>query len=144
MGLKLYNSEQEEFTGSTKFRPVIDGHLGGVHEEKIYVRNDNASLYYVGVMVSLITSAYDGAGENGYSGIGFKFIYGERRPTEAEWDEAISGESIYLPDIGTTAAADTYTYHPVWVRVYVPGNTSASVIENFIIRVYYFSKVVGA
>ena len=144
MGLKLYNSEQVEYTGSMKFRPVIDGHVGGVHEEKIYIRNDSVTTYYVGVLLALISNLYDGAGENGFSGIGFKFIYGERRPTEAEWDQAISGESIYLPDIGTSAAANTYTYHPVWIRVFVPGNTQASVIESFILRLYYFPKVVGA
>lgn len=144
MGLKIYNSDQVEYTGSLKFRPVVDGHLGGVHEEKIYIRNDSSSYYYTGVTIGLVTNGYDGAGENGFSGIGFKFIYGERRPTEAEWDEAVSGASVYLSDIGTSVAADTYTYHPVWVRVFVPGNSNADVLENFIIRTYFFTKIVGA
>jgi hypothetical protein len=132
------------FTGSQKFRPVIDGNLGGTHEEKIYIRNDSVTQYFIGITLALISTAYDGVGENGYSGIGFKFISGERRPTEAEWDEAVSGATITIPDIGTVDAADTYTYYPVWVRVYVPGNTDASVIENFILRLYYFPKIVGA
>lgn len=144
MGLAFYDEDQVLLDGSDKFRPYVNGYLGGAHEEIIYLRNDDVSRWYTNITVSLVTTTYDGAGELGTSGYSFKFMYGERRPTEAEWDTVISGASLTIPDIGTTVAADTSTYHPVWIRVYVPGNTPASINETFSIRLSYFPRLVGA
>lgn len=142
MGLALYNSDRE--SGTITYRPVIDGHRGGSDEALFYIRNDDVTKWYTNISVALVSTLYDGEGELGFTGISFKFIYGERRPTEAEWDSVESGASLDLPDIGSNSLADTYTYHPFWVRVYIPGNTAADIIDSFEIRVYYYPRVVGA
>ncbi len=143
MAIEIYDEDQVVFTELDRFRPFINGYVGGSHEELIFFRNDDATKWFSNVTVSLITSLYDGDGELGESGISFKFIYGERRPTEAEWDIAISGQPISLPDIGTVDAADTSTYHPVWVRTYVPGGTVAGINDSFTIRINYLPRLVG-
>lgn len=142
MGLALYNSEQVT-SADMVFRPVINGRLGGSHEELFYLRNDDVTKWYSNVRIVLVSTAYDGLGELGSTGIGFKFMYGERQPTEAEWDTVPSGEGLLIPDIGTNDLADTYTYHPFWVRVFVPGNTGADIIESYDIRIYFYPRVVG-
>jgi hypothetical protein len=71
-------------------------------------------------------------------------MYGKRRPTEAEWDRMRSGDGVELPDIGTTEAADTFTNHPIWVRVYCPGGEMAQLKENMRLKISYFERKVGA
>ena len=76
-------------------------------------------------------------GEFGLTGWGIKLMYG-KGSTEAEWDLVKSGDSIGIPDIGSTQAADTFTNHPIWVRIYCPGNESAQIRENIQLKVSYF------
>ena len=40
-----------------------------------------------------------------------------------------------VPDIGGPGAADTSTYHPVWIRVYAPGGLAAQLREGQEIQV---------
>jgi len=141
MALAFYDDTQTLF-GANPLRTVHDGFIGGVHEEKTYVRNADAAKYYDSVQLRLYTAPYADSGVLGNSGWSVKFLYGERRPTEAEWDLVTSGESLDLPDIGATGAADTTTYHPVWVRVYCPGNEPAQYRENQFMRLYYLEKTV--
>lgn len=142
MGLAFYDSTKTLYAANP-LRGVINGHVGGPHEELFYLRNGDVTKWFSNVVVSVTTSLYDGLGEFGTSGISFKFMYGERRPTEAEWSEVNSGDSLQIPNIGSTDLADTNTYHPIWVRIYVPGNTAANIYDNYAITVSYFSRVVG-
>ena len=155
MALKLYNSDKTVYgslptqsdSEDSRFGPArthYDGRLGGPHEFIVYIRNDDPANYYTNLVLSYETELYGDIGELGDSGWGVKYMYGERRPTEAEWDEVRSGEPVVLPDIGTTEAADTYTYHPVWVRIYCPGDTAAQLRENQRLRISYYERKVGA
>lgn len=143
MGLKLYDKDKAVYGTGSIFRSVIDGHRGGSFEEKIYLRNDDSGRWYSHLSVGVEGTIYDADGELGTSGISWKFIYGERRPTEAEWDLVHSGASVSLPDIGTIVAADTYTYHPIWVRIYIPGNSLADIIDGYSINIEYFPRLVS-
>jgi hypothetical protein len=58
-------------------------------------------------------------------------------------DTVSAGQAIVLPDIGSKLAADTYTYHPVWIRVYCPGNAPAQIREGQKIRTYFDENKVG-
>lgn len=143
MGLAFYDEDQAVNTGQP-LRAVINGHVGGAHEEVIYIRNDDVTKWYTNLAIGVSSTLYDSLGELGPSGISWKFMYGERRPTEAEWSSLLSGEPLQLPDIGTHDLADTSTFHPVWVRVYLPGNYSANIIDNYTINLTYLPRVVGA
>lgn len=143
MGLEIYDSTQTLYVGRP-FRAVVNGFTGGSYEEQVYLRNDDVTAWYTNITVSASGSVYDTNGELGTSGISFKFMYGERRPTEAEWSYVISGTAIVIPDIGDNTLADTSTYHPIWVRIYLPGNTAANIIDTFSINVGFLPRVVGS
>lgn len=143
MALNFYDDSKLLF-GALPLRTFHNGHQGGAHESLVYLRNDDSGKYYKNVTVHLRLDSYEDAGELGTSGWGVKFIYGERRPTEEEWEQVRPGDSIAIPDIGDTLAADTSTYHPVWVRVYCPGKEPAQIREVQSLRVYFFERNVGA
>ena len=143
MALAFYDDTKTLFS-TDPLRTFHDGHLGGSQEHLIYIRNDDVAEYYTSLSVHLSVSSYEDLGPFGTTGWGVKFIYGERRPTEDEWDQVRAGDSITIPDIGSTALADTFTYHPIWVRVVCPGAESAQIRSNQTIKVLYFDRMVGA
>ena len=149
--LKILDSDKDAFGAIVNFehqtplRTTHDGKLGGSYDSLVYVKNDDPTLYYVDITFVPVSSTYDDIdGEWGETGWGLKLLYGERRPTETEWDQVKSGEPIDLPDIGSTDAADTVNYYPIWVRAIVPGMTPAQRKTNVSVKVSYHAKNVGA
>lgn len=145
MGLSFYDAEEVALGSLAPIRTQHDGRLGGASEQLIYISNDDPTLYYTGLQISLVsTGGYDEEGEYGSSGWSFKFHYGERQPTESEWDTVRSGVLVDLPDLGTTDAADTSTYMPVWLRVYVPGNIGAQYRTGYTVKIDGYPKLLGS
>jgi hypothetical protein len=149
--LKILAATQIEFgtvvsgVYSEPLRTVHDGKLGGAYDVLIYIKNDDTTKYYTDVLVEPVSSTYDDiASEWGETGFGLKLLYGERQPTETEWDQVKSGEAIYLPDIGDSLSADTGNYYPVWVRSICPGKTSAQIKTNVSVKVTCLTKQVGS
>jgi hypothetical protein len=143
MALSFYDDTQTLF-GLSPLRTFHDGHLGGSHEKLIYLRNADVAKYYTNITVHLSVDTYEDLGVLGTTGWGVKFVYGQRQPTEGEWDQVRAGDAIAIPDIGSTTLADTSTYHPIWVRVFCPGETAAQIRENQTVQVFYFERNVGA
>jgi hypothetical protein len=140
--LQLYDSTLTTF-GTTPLRTFHNGHIGDSHEQLIYIRNQNAAKWYTNVKLTpAMIGGYQDIGEFGTTGWGIKLMYGKRRPTEEEWDLVNSGSAIILPDIGTIEAADTFTNHPVWVRIYCPGGEEAQIRENMQLKLTYLIKEV--
>lgn len=143
MALRFYDADQVPF-GTDPHKSFYDGHIGGVYEDLIYIKNDNSGKYYVNVTVSPVFNGVVDAGNFGDTGFSIKYSYGARRPTEQEWNTIIPGAAVAIPDIGSTSAADTTTYHPIWVRMFVPGGVSAQVKTNISTRIYFYEKNVGS
>lgn len=143
MGLAFYDENDNPFPPGEPLRTHHDGFLGGPMEVLIKIRGNDPAKYFTNIVVSLVVTQQD-FGEFGDTGWGVKFMYGQRRPTEAEWDLVRSNESITIPNIGTTLAADLSTYHPIWVRVFCPAGQPAHIRENQEIRVSFFERLVGA
>jgi len=142
--LQILNSELQPFNNAP-LRTFHNGHTGDSYEELLYIRNQNPAKYYTGVRIAPTwKDQYDAEGEFGTTGWGVKLMYGKRRPTEQEWDLVDPGSTISLPDIGTSEAADTFVNHPVWVRVFCPGNEPAQIKENIELRFSYSVREVGA
>lgn len=139
--LGFYDSDRNALS---TFRSVFDGQLGGDSVQKIYVRNTSVLKYYTNVVLSFLPGNYNDNGVWDDTGWSVKFLYGERRPTEAEWDSVLSAEPIQLPDIGNTNAADDSTYHPIWIRVYAPGNQDAHRRTGHSMQLTAEDHVVGA
>lgn len=144
MGLAFYDSDQQPYALNDVFRSFHDGYRGDVFEQLIYIKNDDVSRYYTNLVLSYENTVYSDDGEFGFSGWGTKFLYGQRRPTEAEWDLVRTGDLFRLPDIGTTTVADTSTYHPVWIRIACPGDQMAQIRENQTLRLTFLPRLVGA
>jgi hypothetical protein len=131
--LRIYDFTQTEFGTlnseniySESLRTTHDGKLGTTDDVLIYVHNTDPTKYYVSVQLSPSSLQYDDTvGEWAFTGFGLKCIYGERQPTETEWDQVKNGETIVLPNIGSNEAADTANYYPIWTRTIVPGKTGA-------------------
>lgn len=153
MALNIYDEDKNIYgslavTGSEDgrfgpFRTHVDGRLGGSFEQVVYIRNDDVTDYYTDIVLEYQTTLYTDMGVLGSTGWGVKTVVGERRPTEAEWGVVQSGNRLELPDIGSTAAGDTSTYIPVWIRVYCPGGVAAQIRESQELIVSYRVRKVG-
>ncbi|MBM88225.1 MAG: hypothetical protein CMQ41_07575 [Gammaproteobacteria bacterium] len=143
--LQILNADYESFENDP-LRSFHNGHTGGSHEQLLFVRNQNPSKYYTNIVLSpVVIGVYDDTeGEFGTSGWGIKLLYGKRRPTEAEWDMVKSGAGIKIPNIGSSEAADTFTNHPVWVRIFCPGGEPAQIRENMQLHITYYTKEVDS
>ena len=140
--LKILNSEYESFETSP-MRTFHNGHIGDSHEQLVFIRNEDAAKWYTNIELSPeLVGVYNDATSFTTTGWGIKLMYGKRRPTEEEWDILKTGSTILLPDIGSIEAADTFTNHPVWVRVFCPGGTAATIVENMQLNLKYLVREV--
>lgn len=144
MALNIYDRNQTLLTPGSVTRTFHDGYAGGVWEDKFYIRNDDATRYYVSVAVFISNELYDDAGGFGTTGWSIKVLYGETQPTEKDWELVRSDNTISIPEIGSTLAANTSSYYPFWVRVICPGLEPAQIRSGNKIRVTAISKIVGA
>jgi hypothetical protein len=142
MALAFYDSDLVALA-TDPLRTFHDGHLGGSYEIMVNIRNDDVAKYYTNNQVFIELLSYNDFGEYGTSGWSAKLMFGARQPTEAEWDIVRSGDSISIPDIGTTLVADTSTYHPVWLRIFAPAGNVAQIRDNQRIRLFYFERALG-
>lgn len=142
MALVLYDKDMVAFN-QDPLRTFHDGYSGEVFEEKFYIKNLDKTRYYNDiVLVPKFRTKYLDSGELGNTGWSVKLMYGERRPTEEEWSILPPAASINIPDIGTIEQGDTIRKHPIWVRVFCPGNSPAQIKENIYIEITYYEKLV--
>ena len=143
--LNLLDTEGSPYGVSTPVQSFHNGVVGGAYDQLVYVRNTDPSKYYTSVqLLAENLGDYNDAGEWGTTGWGVKLIYGSRVPTELEWDAVDADSTLVLPDIGSTEAADTFTNHPVWVRVYCPGAEPAQIRESMQLKMRCVQREVGA
>lgn len=141
MALIYYDADKNPL-GSTPLRSFHDGLNGSAHEQKFYIRNTDSTKYYTNITLTPQFGIEEDYADLGNSGWSIKLMYGERQPSEIEWSYVRSGDSISLPDIGNTDAADTSKFYPVWVRIYAPGGTDAKVrTSTKIVRSCYVRNV---
>lgn len=101
-----------------------DGLKGETVEQKLFVRNDDAGLFYETVTVEPQSTT-----TNITSGTSWlvKLSAGDSKP--ADWDEITTGESISIGDIGDSGTGDT-TYKPFWLYVKAPEGSKAQTITD--------------
>ena len=142
MGLAIYDEDLAAIASLTnKIVTSHNGTLGESVDVKLYLRNDDAGLYYqsISLQVQDLTNVDDTQGPSG-SGWGVRLSADARRPTPAEWEQIGFATTISMPDIvdlssfnavtNVYTAADTTTYSPFWIRVSVPGNTVSLIKEE--------------
>lgn len=145
MGLQVYNSDKIPVTEAGGF--ILTAHNGRIGESVdvlLYLRNDEAGLYYNNIVVSTV----DLSGEDDTLGVygtgrGFKLAAGSRQPTESEWDNVIAGDFIEMDDIGATEGSDTTTFFPFWMRVIVPGNVEIQTFDDVDLKIEASEHLIG-
>lgn len=142
MGIQFYDSSYNLFN-TDPLRTVHNGKSGGAQETLIYIRNDDISKWYSDLVLSYENSINDDYGLNSSTGWSVKFLKGTRQPTEGEWSQIESNESILIDDIGNNTVADITQYHPIWIRVYCPGNSKAQIREGQRLILFYTEHLVG-
>ena len=105
--------------------------------------NLDKTRYYTDInLIPKFRTKYLDSGELGNTGWSVKLMYGQRRPTEEEWSTLPPAAAINIPDIGTSSRADTIRRHPIWIRIFCPGNTPAQIKENIYVELTYYEKLV--
>lgn len=134
MGLGIYttatpSAELSTDTFTNPFSIILDGRVGGSFEQRLYLRNDDATLSFSGVHIAPVdshsTSIVDGT--NGY---GWKLNAGDTRPTVDQWNAITPGSSVTMSGLGTISVSDTSTYLPFWVQVSIPRNAPVSTYQQ--------------
>jgi hypothetical protein len=128
MSIQLYENQGDSTpyssgTFTNAFLHNFDGRIGGIHEVKIFVRNDDSLHVYEDISMSIEqfdTLEIDFVG--GDDGFSFKLFAGDTQPTSDEWSTinyAIPGSpgEIDLSDL-----TDTNTWLPVWIRIEIPAS----------------------
>lgn len=134
--LDFYDEDLNSIAPGEVLRFHGDGHLGESSERKVYIRNDDPKRYFTDVRMEVYTMSMAESGVSDDASWSVKLSYGERRPTEKEWDYVQNGNTLSLPDVGSAGDADTDTYHPVWIRTYIPGGSTAQYRQNKSLRLY--------
>ena len=137
MALIFLDSELNELN-SDPIRTVHDGFIGEANQVLFFIRNRVENVYYKNIF---LTPMFDTTNYNyedfEVSKWSVKLNYGTVQPSEDEWDEIENGQSISIPDIGTIEGSDTFTNHPVWIRVYCPGLSESQIKENMFLQLEY-------
>lgn len=135
MALKIYDKDQHPIT--TLQHGYVDGSSGGVFEFKVYVRNDDPDKYYTGVQLKYLV---DGVADwynpdtsritvrMSSPSIDHGFV---TQPTTSDWVNIAPSDTVTVGEgfIGIPLARNTL-YWPVWIRVFVPGQTDAQTLRH--------------
>ena len=106
----------------------VDGKLGGVIQQLLYIRNDDENVAYSGINLAVISddiSLVDGT--NGYT---WKLAVGDTQPTDSEWNDITTANTIDFDMIGDESLGDTSTYLPFWIRASVDRNSTVNTFTN--------------
>jgi len=120
--LNIYKSvNPDDFVSDEN--PLISSHdiaLGSWNTIKLWVRNSDSSKYYESVKVRL-----DLEENPTESGTVYLLRKGNIEPTALEWGNSELATDINLvTKIGSEEEADTETYHPFFLRIYVPADAN--------------------
>lgn len=98
---------------------TFDGRYGGIQDKCIFLRNDNANLWYDNIVVSIIDTGSP-------IGTSCKMLERDTPPVFEMWRDIVPGASIAIIEgLGTSQFADIVTFLPLWVRIEVPSRLTA-------------------
>jgi len=143
------NDEYSEITYTSDLtNPVFtthDGQVGGNVSLQLYLKNDESDEWYSNVRIQPVdlVDAYP-YGDVVYSetGWGVKLSAGADEPTIAEWEDIAWGNTITMPDVGSTSAGDISTYFPFWYLISCPPNIEAITKTDIVLRTTWTENAV--
>lgn len=123
-------------TFSNPIRSNHNGLKGEAIEQKLFIRNDDAALFYSDVVITPVALS-----TNILSGTSWlvKLYNGSEKPSD--WTVISSGVGIELDDIGSVSAGDT-NYKPFWLYIKAPQGTKATTIDDISLTIDYSTGTV--
>lgn len=147
-GLALYEKpggipfSYNDLPTTKPFRITMNGLTGGCLVRQVFLRNDNPSLYYTDVSISIV-DASEGDLYTLQDNWSWKLIYSIHEPTPEEWDQVAKNNSLSFASIGTTSLADTFSYFPIWIQCNVPAGLREQNILDLSIFMGGSKRIVG-
>ena len=151
MGLLVYYKDDDdqfvEVSSDTDLNSPIttvhDGKKGDVKTVQLFLRNDDAALWFSNIRVVPVDILGDNDIYYTETGWGVKLSPGDVEPTEGEWDDIDWGEEIEMEDVGSDSAEDTTTYYPFWYLITCPPNEDVAIKTDIILEVNYTENSVA-
>jgi hypothetical protein len=123
-------------TFTNPIRSNHDGLKGEIVEQKLFIRNNDGTLYYTDVVIT--PTALSTNINSGTSWL-VKLYNGNDKPSD--WSVISSGASITLDDIGSVSSGDT-NYKPFWLYIKAPQGTKATTIDDISLTIDYSTGTV--
>lgn len=139
MSLNIYESANPssyysvDGTFAHPFSESLNGRTGDTIQKRLYVRNNDDTLWYSAVTVQPIDGGDDLV--NSSTGYNWKLYAGDTQPLDAQWAGVVAGTSISLSNIGSASAGDISTYLPFWVRIQIPRGASVASYQSVVLRI---------
>lgn len=109
---------------------AFDAFNGSWSVQKIYIRNDDPTVWYENVRV-LVTLPNGDPVLNGVDSYNsYQLLAGDLRPDFKEWNERDHFQELNLGDIGSPSGGNTELYVPFWLRIYVHGHSKPEIISE--------------
>lgn len=138
MSLGVYSTPNENSVLSSQkpFTVTFDGRIGGALDRCVYIRNSNTARWYENITIKAVDTSGTDMVDGSQEGFSWKLIQKDIPPTDIEWDEVSSGNTLQLDtDLGNSAFADIITYIPVWIRVQIPRGQNIQTITDIVLRI---------
>ena len=138
MGLGIYSEPvaSSRITDNTDtgiaapFTVSIDGKAGGFKTQRLYLRNDDATLTFTDISLVPVDTGSPSVVDGSQTGFSWKLLEEDTQPTEEAWDLIDDGNTIEFSDLGTILVTDIATYLPFWARIEIPRNTDVQAIAS--------------
>ncbi len=114
-------------------RTTHEGFGGGSKVKCIQIGNRSPEHYYTNISVSVEevggvdVDVGDIFSSNGW---GIKLLSLEEEPTEKDWANRLSNQSLNLDNIGDEENASTDQIQKVWIRIFCPGHSDPDILMS--------------
>lgn len=135
-GLAFYPKDKYETPlswddATNPLRMSFDGLLGGSIVKRIFLHNDDSSVYYTNITVSFV----DATGLYTVGDWSWKLISSIHEPVPEEWIETSEQNTLSLSDIGSSVSSDVSSFVSVWVRCSIPAGLLAQNVTGLVLRI---------
>jgi hypothetical protein len=112
------------------FSLTFDGRQGGIKQTRLYLRNDDALVYYTNLTVKVQDIGIEPIINRPNDGFVWKLSAGDIQPTLNDWANLAPANTISLPDLGDLGSPDISTFLPFWVFVQTPQNLNVQTFDT--------------
>jgi hypothetical protein len=138
MSIGFYKSPNPNdlITSTNPLTFTFDGRYGGMQDKCVYVRNDNANVWYDNIVISVTDEGTEGIVDGSRPGFRWRLKEDYSTPILESWKYIADGADLHLTkDLGQTDLSDIATYLPFWVHVELPHRLEAKTITSVVLTI---------